>query len=186
MVSVEDLLRANGVTVASDFTYRANGVSADGNVLVGETVNATAFIARVVPTVPGGPSPGSGIIDVEQHFGTLASRPSVQIGLDHAGTILNGAHGDPMRNLLDAGRQSSSMTTDLGYNDGAGLHGGLGIANLGYGIGLEGGATARLSVGGLYTRQDIDTGGDFTQDGFYVVPEVSLPVMDGLYATLGG
>lgn len=78
------------------------------------------------------------------------------------------------------------MTPDLGYDDGAGPHGGLGIANLGYGIGLEGGATARLSVGGLYTRQDIDTGGDFTQDGFYVVPEVSLPVMDGLYATVGG
>ena len=93
MVSVEDWLRANGVTVASDFTSAASGVSADGNVVVGQTTSDTAFIARVVPTVPGSgptvpgaPPSGSGIIDVEQYFGTLAARPSVQIGLNDAGS----------------------------------------------------------------------------------------------------
>ncbi|MHB0953333.1 MAG: autotransporter domain-containing protein [Allorhizobium sp.] len=195
MLSVEDWLRANGVTVASDFSREANGVSADGNIVVGTTATDTAFIARVVPPAPGGgtsppsgggSSPGSGVIDVEQFMGTLAAKPSAPVGLVFAGTTLNGIHGEPMRNLLEAGRRSFAVTTDAGYDHGANAEGGFGVADFAYGIGLEGGITARLSAGGLYSSQDIDTGGDFTSRGVYLAPEVSLPLGGGLHATLGG
>lgn len=224
MVSVEDWLRNNGVTVASDFTKEAKGVSDDGSVVVGTTSSNTAFIARVAaPTSPGGGNPGngnpgggnpgggnpgggnpgngnpgngnsgngnsgggSGIIDVEQYSRTLAIKPSAQIGIDYAHTALNGVHGEPMRTLLDAGRQSFSVTADSGYDNGDFAEGGLAIGDIAYGIGLEGGATARIAFGGLYTKQDLDSGGDFSQKGFYLAPEVSLPIGSGLYATIGG
>jgi probable HAF family extracellular repeat protein len=180
MVSVEDWLRANGVTVENDFTRLGLGVSDDGSVIVGATDNNSAFIARVSDY-------GSGIIDVEQYMATLAGRPSAtQIALSIAGTTMNGAHGEPMRNLLDVGRQSLQMTTDVGYDNGRRSDGGVVISDFTYGLGLEGGITARLSAGGLYTKQDMDAGGDFKYRGFHIAPEVTLPVVDGLYATLGG
>ena len=183
MLAVEDWLRNNGVTIASDFTADAAAVSADGRVVVGTTESDTTFIARLVEHASGG---GSGIIDVAQYLTTVASLPSINIGISFAGTTLNGVHGEPMRNLLDAGRQSFSVTTDVGYDDGATSRGGLGLGDFSYAIGLEGGVTARLASGGLYTRQDIDTGGDFNQKGVYIAPEASLPIANGFYATVGG
>ncbi len=194
MRTVEDWLRDNGVTVARDFTADATGVSADGNIVVGNTVDANGnvdgngYIARVVvPTGNGGNSGGgSGIIDLEQYARTLAGKPTAQIGLDFAGTALNGAHGEPMRNLLDAGKQSFSVTADTGYDNGSFSDGGVGIGDLAYGIGLEGGATARFALGGLYTKQDLDDGGDFKQKGVYFAPEVTLPIGGQIYATVSG
>ena len=184
MVSVEDWLRSNGVTVATDFTKEAKGVSGDGKIVVGTTASNTAFIARVVAPQSGGG--GSGIIDLDQYSQTIAGRPGVQIGLDYAGTALNGVHGEPMRNLLSAGRQSISVTSDAGYDNGSTSEGFVGLGDLAYGIGLEGGATARFAVGGLYTHQDIDTGGHFSQNGLYLAPEISLPIAGLVYATVGG
>jgi probable HAF family extracellular repeat protein len=179
MISVEDWLRNNGVTVASDFTTEARGVSADGSVVVGTTVNSTAFIARVSST-------GSGIIDVNEFYSSLAAKPTANVGLNFAGTVLNGAHGEPMRNLLDVGQQSIWVTSDIGYDNGSASDGAFGLADFGYGLGLEGGATARFAFGGLYTDQDIDTGGNFINKGFYIAPEVTLPVAGNAYATVGG
>ncbi|MCZ7445981.1 autotransporter domain-containing protein [Agrobacterium rhizogenes] len=268
MVSVEDWLRGNGVTVASDFTGNASGVSADGNIIVGQTSSNTPYIARVVPanpatsetrtnlddvdtptsTAPDGgtrrprttepdsstssvpstsstpstpstysadpassrrPTPTtyaassgqpvssvtstrsivperSGIIDLDQYARTLAARPNAGVGLNIANIVLDGAHGMPMRSLLEPGHQSFSIVSDIGHNDGHDAAGAFGIADIGYGIGLEGGATARIAVGGLYDQRDINTGGDFIHSGFYISPEISLPLTDGLYATIGG
>lgn len=249
MISVEDWLRNNGIAVASDFTGSANGVSADGNIIVGQTRNNTPYIARIVLAVPAAPenngSPGpntpqrennsssntgtpahpatstdttetdrqeptastrsgtastssvasaapspvasaapspaasaatspaapaalpdkpahpvvpalSGIIDLGQYARTLAARPNAGIGLDIANTLLDGAHGAPMRNLLEPGRQSFSVVSDIGYDDGRGSAGGFGIADIAYGIGLEGGATARLALA-VFTTSAIST-----------------------------
>ncbi|MFK3778077.1 autotransporter domain-containing protein [Agrobacterium sp. NPDC089420] len=215
MVSVEDWLRGNGVTVDGDFTLNAMGVSADGNIIVGETQNGTSYIARVVPGETAAPqesgsagtnppqsennpsstagtptrsavSTRSGIIDRDQYARTLATRPNAGIGLDRANTVLDGAHGAPMRNLLEPGRQSFSIVSDIGYSEGQGSAGGFGIADIGYGIGLEGGATARMAFGSLYEDRDIDTGGDLIHKGFYIAPELSLPLTGGLHATIGG
>ncbi|MCS4242566.1 putative HAF family extracellular repeat protein [Rhizobium sp. BIGb0125] len=179
LISIEDWLRAAGVPVASDFTLVAEGVSADGNVVVGVTQNNSAFIARVS-------SVGSGIIDVNEFYASLANKPSANVGLNYAGTILNGAHGEPMRNLLQAGQQSLWVTSDIGYDNGSASDGAFGVADFGYGLGLEGGGTARFAFGGLYTDQDIDAGGNFINKGFYLAPELTLPVAGNLYATIGG
>lgn len=179
LISVEEWLRAAGVTVASDFTEVARGVSADGSVVVGVAENSSAFIARVS-------SIGSGIIDVNEFYASLANKPSANVGINYAGTILNGAHGEPMRNLLQAGQQSVWVTSDIGYDNGSASDGAFGLADFGYGLGLEGGGTARFAFGGLYTDQDIDAGGNFIHKGFYVAPELTLPVAGNLYATIGG
>jgi probable HAF family extracellular repeat protein len=178
LISIEDWLRAAGVPVASDFTLVAEGVSADGNVVVGVTQNNSAFIARVS-------SVGSGVIDVNEFYASLANKPSANVGLNYAGTILNGAHGEPMRNLLEAGQQSLWVTSDIGYDNGSASDGAFGVADFGYGLGLEGGGTARFAFGGLYTDQDIDAGGNFINKGFYIAPEVTLPVAGNVYATVG-
>jgi len=128
----------------------------------------------------------SGIIDLHQYASTLTARPNAGVGLAIANTVVDGAHGAPMRSLLEPGRQSFSIVSDIGDNDGRGAAGGFGIADIGCGIGLEGGATARISFGGLYHHRDIDTGGDFTEKGFYIASEISLPVASALHATIGG
>lgn len=181
MLSVEDWLRAAQITVVNDFTETANAVSDDGSIVAGVTMDGQPFIARLAPpnSDNGG---GSGVIDIEDFNATLVAHPKAQPGLLHASTVLHGAHGEPMRNLLDAGRQSLSVTGDTGY----GTNGGFGIGDIGYGIGLDGGITARLASGGVHARHDITTGGDFVADGFYIAPEVSLPLFDGLHATIGG
>ncbi len=179
MISVEDWLRNSGVTVDNDFTTTATGVSADGSVVVGQTESSSAFIARVS-------SVGSGIIDVNEFYSSLAGKPSVNVGLNFANTVLHGAHGEPMRNLLDVGQQSIWVTNDTGYDNGASSDGAFGLVDFGYGLGLEGGATARFAFGGLYSDQDIDAGGNFINKGFYIAPEVSLPVAGNVYATIGG
>jgi probable HAF family extracellular repeat protein len=183
MISVEDWLRNNGVTIATDFTREASGVSADGTVIVGTTQANTGFIARLAAEGSGG---GSGIIDMEEFAGSLAAKPTTIVGLNFANTILHGAHGEPMRNLLDVGKQSIWVTNDTGYDSGAVSDGAFGLVDFGYGLGLEGGATARFAFGGVYSDQDLDAGGNFINKGFYVAPEISLPVLDGLYATIGG
>ncbi|MCS4242538.1 putative HAF family extracellular repeat protein [Rhizobium sp. BIGb0125] len=178
MISVEDWLRNNGATVAQDFTDVARGVSADGTIIVGSTTQETAFIARLS-------SEGTGIIEVEEFASSLAAKPSASVALSFAGTILNGAHGEPMRNLLDAGQQSVWVTSDIGYDNGAASDGSFGLGDFGYGIGLEGGATARMTFGGVYSDQDIETGGKYISKGLYISPEVTLPVAGNVYATIG-
>jgi probable HAF family extracellular repeat protein len=190
MVSVEDWLRAGGITVAADFTSAANGISDDGSVVVGIKSNSRAFIARLAPTDNGGDDGGggggSGIIDIEEFNTTLVTHPTARPGVSHASTVLHGAHGEPMRNLLDPGRQSFSLTTDAGYDSTSSAKGGFAIGDIGYGIGLDGGITARVSAGGLNAYHSINSGGDFTTNGFYVAPEASVPVFEQFYATFGG
>jgi len=179
MISVEDWLRSNGVAIANDSTEQAYGTNADGSIVVGTTNNGSAFIARVS-------SVGSGIIDVNEFYTSLANKPGANVGLNFANTVLHGAHGEPMRNLLDVGQQSIWVTNDTGYDNGASSDGAFGLVDFGYGLGLEGGATARFAFGGLYSDQDIDAGGNFINKGFYIAPEVSLPVAGNVYATIGG
>lgn len=192
MLSVEDWLRANGVSVAADFSSEATATNADGSVVVGQTQAGTAFIARVAPpnvpgaAGPGTPGAGSGMIDLAAYAATLAAKPTGEVGSNLASTVMDGAHGQPMRNLLAPGQQSAWVTTDVGYDDDRGTRGGFGIADFGYGIGLGDGLTARMAGGGIYTRQTISTGGDFNYKGVYFAPEISVPMAGSLYATIGG
>lgn len=59
MQSVEDWLRANGATIATDITDRAKATNEDGSVVVGVTTDNKIFIARVSGSGGGG-GPGGG------------------------------------------------------------------------------------------------------------------------------
>ncbi len=50
MITVEDWLRNNGATIATDITQQAKATSCDGSVVVGTTSDSKAFIARVPST----------------------------------------------------------------------------------------------------------------------------------------
>jgi probable HAF family extracellular repeat protein len=176
MITVEEWLRNSGVSVSHDFTQNATGISADGTVIVGTTEYSSAYIARS----------GSGIVDVEQFARSLSGSPSARTSLDQASTALNGLHGDPMRNRLDAGRQYLQISTDGGYDKSDASNGGLVITDLTYAYGFEGGITARIAAGGLYTDKNLEAGGDFNQKGLFISPEVTLPVTGAIYATVSG
>ena len=179
MQTVESWLNRNGLTIGQDMTETATGVSADGSVVVGDATGGGVFIARVGET--------AGIIDVGQYNSTIVAKPSAQVGLGYANTVLQGAHGEPMRDLLGLGQRSVAFTSDIGYDDSRVSNGGVGIGDVTFGYGLAEGVTARFAGGGLYTQQDIETGGDFHQAAFYMAPEATIALgSSNVFATIGG
>lgn len=91
MQSVEDWLKTNGVTVADTIkTQEATGVSADGNVVVGNTQDGRGFIARV-------DNNGNGMIDPQTfRAGLHRVAASGQTAQSNAELVLHGMHGNSM------------------------------------------------------------------------------------------
>lgn len=130
----------------------------------------------------------SGIIDTAKYFPTVAQANNiiVQSGVSSADTIMFGAQGAPMRNLLNAGQRSVWGTIDGGYDNGDHADVRLALGDFGFGYGIADGVTARFSVGATYTEQDLDAGGEVRQRGFYFSPEVSADLGKNVYVTVGG
>ncbi|KIQ02253.1 hypothetical protein RU07_12490 [Agrobacterium tumefaciens] len=181
LTTVEDWLRANGATIAVDTTATAESVSNNGNVVAGMTQNGQFYYARVDAL-------GAGIITPEQFLPTIqsaaATPTTTQLG--SANTAMFGAQGSPMRNLLNAGQRSAWGTVDSGYDKSDASDGGFGLGEIGMGYGIADGVTGRFAIGGTYTNQDLEGGGDFNFKGFYLSPEVTANVVSNLYVTLGG
>jgi len=202
MISVEDWLESQGATIGNAVTASADFVSEDGSVIVGATTTGSSYIARVAANEDnGGCAPnadmchgggnnggGSGIIDTAKFYPTvaMANNVVVQGGVNSADTIMFGAQGAPMRNLLTVGQKSVWGTIDGGYDESDNADGGLALGEFGFGYGIADGVTARFSVGGTYTDQDLDAGGDVRQRGFYLSPEVSADLGQNVYLTVGG
>jgi len=197
MISIEDWLESQGATIGSAMTATADLVSDDGDVIVGQTTTGTTYIARIVENngcppsadmCEGGGGGGSGIIDTTKFYPTvaMASNVVVQSGVNSADTIMFGAQGAPMRNLLTTGQRSVWGTIDGGYDNGENADGGLALGEFGFGYGIADGITARFAVGGTYTDQDLDAGGNVRQRGFYLSPEVSADLGRNVYMTVGG
>jgi uncharacterized protein YhjY with autotransporter beta-barrel domain len=131
---------------------------------------------------------GNGSTDTAQILPTVAATNNVVVqgGVNSADTIMFGAQGAPMRNLLNVGRKSVWGTIDGGYDNSDSADGGLALGEFGFGYGIADGVTARFSVGGTYTDQDLDAGGNVRQRGFYVSPEFSADLGQNVYVTLGG
>jgi probable HAF family extracellular repeat protein len=187
MLSVEQWLAASGVSLGSVTTHTADFVSNDGSIVVGQTSDNSTYIARV--TTDGSSSGGgSGIINTSKYLPTVAAanNVAVQNGVYAADTIMFGAQGEPMRNLLAQGQKSIWGTVDGRYDNSQAADGGLGLGEFGFGYGIADGVTGRFSVGGTYTDQDLDAGGDVRERGFYLSPEVSADVGQNLYLTVGG
>lgn len=180
MITVEQWLRDAGVTVEQDFTQSANSVSADGNTIVGRNRMGDIYIAHVGET--------AGVIDVEDYIASAAQTNSVAIGVQtsSANTIMFGAQGSPMRNLLEVGRRSVWGTVDTGYDSGTKSEGALALGDFGFGHGLMDGVTVRLQGGVTHTDQDLYDGGDFQARGWYLAPEVTANLLGDLHLTVGG
>ncbi|WP_288430101.1 autotransporter domain-containing protein [uncultured Agrobacterium sp.] len=176
MLSIEQWLAASGVA-AGYSTSTAEYISDDGKVVIGMTDDYAIYVARL-----------GGIIKQEEFFPAVVQVGSsaVQNGVSSANTIMFGAQGNPMRNLLGAGERSAWGTVDAGYDNGDTSKGGLALGEFGIGYGILDGVTARFSVGGTYTKQDLDTGGWVKQEGYYLSPELSANVASNLYVTFGG
>ena len=203
MISVDDWLRDAGVTLDTDITSGAKYVSADGNIVTGFTQDGLIYIAKVSVDEEtdtdtdtdgdddgsgssGGDNSGSGIITYDDFLPTLYGVQVTSPALAQASTVMFGAQGSPMRNLLSLGQKSVWGTVDSGFDNGPSSDGGLALGDFGMGYGIADGVTARLSVGATYTRQDLDDGGEFRNRGYYVAPEVSALLGDNVYLTVGG
>lgn len=181
MITVDQWLRDNGVTLEEDITRNALFVSADGKTVVGnQQFSDDIYIAHVGET--------SGVVDVTDYVTSAAQTNSVAIGLQtsSASTVMFGAQGSPMRNLLEAGRRSVWGTVDAGYDSGTKSEGALALGDFGFGYGLMDGVTVRLQGGTTYADQDLYDGGDFQARSWYVAPEVTANLLGDLYLTIGG
>lgn len=188
MITVDQWLRDNGVTLEEDITRNALFVSADGKTVVGnKKLSNDMYLAHVGVAEDGGEDP-VGVIDVTNYVASAAQTNSVAIGLQtsSASTVMFGAQGSPMRNLLDVGRRSVWGTVDTGYDSGTKSEGAMALGDFGFGYGLMDGVTLRLQGGATYTDQDLYDGGDFQARGWYVAPEVTASLLGDLYLTVGG
>ncbi len=178
MQTVEDWLRANGVSVPNDVTYAAYALSADGNVVAGQLDNGHAFVARVDAV-------GSGLITLDDLSQSLADTAR---GLDNtqasARLQIEGAHGRPLLRQVAPGRKTFWVAGDWGRDDHGARNGDTGLAEVGLGHNL-GVVQINVALGLTRNRQSLALGGKADTDGRYLLAEALIPVRAGLVATVG-
>ena len=177
LITVEQWLRDNGVAVPVDVTNQAYGVSADGNVVVGNLDNGHAFVARVTPK-------GSGIMDVVNYQGSLAGTGNVtSLALHGAEMVIHGAHGSPMRGRVAAGQSAFWANGDVGNNGHDRFGGNLSSAEIGLAHNWGNGLQGNLALGHQSETQGLELGGETRMRGTYLMPELIWQASDSLYAT---
>lgn len=192
MLTVDDWLRNSGVTLASDVTSSAEGVSADGRVIVGDLRNGKAYIARGAatgdttdPAEPSDPSPG--IIAVEDYMRSFNGLPRhIFVPQQVADLAMNGANSSPMFHRLSGGQRAVWATGDLGAVRNDFGTGPTGTGELGFAYAPNDDITLRLAIGTSYSKADLDLGGFSRVEGSYILPEASFAVAPSVYATLTG
>ncbi|THV22972.1 autotransporter domain-containing protein [Peteryoungia ipomoeae] len=179
MQSIEEWLAGAGVDPGFD-SKDAEFISDNGNVVMGSTLDGDIYVARVGDI--------SGVIIESEFYPTVvqAASSAVQNSVSSANTVMFGAQGNPLRNRLGAGERSVWGTVDGGYDNSDISEGGLALGEFGLGYGITDGITARISVGGTYSDQDLDAGGWVKQRGFFLSPEVTADLGSNLFLTLGG
>ncbi|WP_334157932.1 autotransporter domain-containing protein [Oryzomicrobium sp.] len=176
MQSVENWLRSTGVTVAQDITSRATGVNQDGSVVVGNTQNNTAFIARA----------SSGLITLPDVARSLAgTTQGAGMALSATGVLLNGAHSRPLMRRVAEDKNTFWLAGDWGRDDHGARDGDFGLAELGLGRNF-GPVQLNVSLGQTWAKQKQVQNGRTQADGTYLLVEALLPVHGDLWAVLGG
>lgn len=178
MQSVEDWLRAAGVSVPADITRRANAANADGSVVVGMLANNEAFIARVAGV-------GSGLVTLQDLQQSLnASSEGSNMALSSGNLLINGAHGRPLMRLVGEGQNTFWLAGDWGRDDHGSRHGDVGLAEIGLGrhFGI---AQLNVSLGQTWAGQKHTLGGRTKVGGSYLLAEALIPVSRGFWATFG-
>ncbi len=179
MQSVEDWLRAAGVSVPVDITRNANATNSDGSVVVGELASSgAAFIARVS-------SVGSGLVtlaDVQQSLAGTARGGSM--ALSAVGMVLNGAS-RPLARRVAAGQRAFWLAGDWGRDDHDSRDGDMGLAEVGFGHNF-GPVQLNVSLGQTWAKQNQVLNGRAKSDGTYLLAEALVPLSGNLWASFGG
>ena len=200
MQSVEDWLRAAGVTVTSDFTRIANATNRDGSVVVGQTAAGTAFIARVVSPVtppveppvtppvtpPGGP--GSGLLLLDAALASSLSSVSgvTQSLLSGSEMVMNGMHGMPLNYRIAEGQSTVWGGGDWGrYTQDSDTNGNVGVGEIGGGYNF-GPAQLNGAVGYSQNKQDLSSTSTQKSTGTYLYGEVLAPLTKSIWGVLSG
>lgn len=179
MQTVEDWLRAAGVSVPVDITEKAYATNRDGSVVVGYLASSMAFIARVAPV-------GSGLVTVADLQQSLAgTMGGGDTALRTAGLLLNGAHSRPLSRRVAQGRDTFWVAGDWGTDDHGSRSGDLGLAEVGMGRNF-GPVQVNVSLGQTWAKQNLVLNGSTKADGTYLQAEVLAPVTGNLWAVLGG
>jgi probable HAF family extracellular repeat protein len=194
MMSVDNWLRAQGVTLSSDVTATAQGVSADGNVIVGQSQNGNGYIARGATTVtsPGNPNSkqtvSAGIMNPATYQATLAGAGTARLNaaVQGADMTINGDNSSPMYNLLQVGQSSVWTSGDLGRVYTKAFSGTVAVGELGVAYSPVQGFVTRFSGGRTYTKSTLTQGGDSRIQGGYVLPEATLLLGHQIYGTITG
>jgi len=183
MQRVADWLSAAGVTVAAGYTMtNANGVSADGSVVVGESTGpdgTEAFIACVSSSCSGAIT----LSDVQNSLAGSARAGAMSLGVSN--TVINGAHSRPLSRRVAEGQKTFWLAGDWGRDDHGSRSGDLGLAEVGFGHNF-GAAQLNASLGQTWAQQKQVLDGSAKADGTYLLAEALIPVSGQLWATLGG
>ncbi len=178
--TIEEWLAAHGVAVnpAAPKTFNANGVSADGTVVVGVLDNNQSYLARAT----------SGLIDLAQFNRSLAANAGVAgLGLREADLALHGAHGSPLRGLPARGRQNVWLAGDWGRGDRSADSGSVAAGEFGYSRGLADGVVIRAALGRSDGDRATPFGGKTRTQGAYLLPELTVRLgASPFFATLSG
>lgn len=166
MQSVESWLRANGISVPVDVTAEATGVSADGNVVVGNLERGFAFLARVEQA-------GSGLVTLQDLQTSLQGNTNAGIqAASLGGMVLNGAHSRPLAQRVAPGKSCLWMAGDAGRDDHGERDGTLGLIEIGGCYGFSENIQGSISVGRTSSRQNLVFNGRSSVSTTYGMAEV--------------
>jgi len=164
------------VVVTSPVTSLLPTVVTDPVSTVPATAAPTQSGALPTPVVS---APGSGLIDVDDFMAGLSGvrAQTSAIALNTGDLTLNGLHGNPMRGLLPAGKQSVWASGDIARNGHNAAGSDLGLGEIGYSANLMQGWQVNLALGHTADTQKGPGGNRTRVQSTYVLPEliVQLP-----------
>ena len=181
MQSVENWLRAAGVTVASDITDTAYATNSNGSVVVGSLTDGTAFIARVT-------DPGSGLLALDAALASsLRSVGGVtQSLLSGSEMVLNGMHGMPLNYRVATGQSTVWGGGDWGrYTQDSDTNGNLGVGEIGGGYNF-GPIQLNAAIGYSRNAQNLSATSTQKSTGTYLFGEVLTPFTPSIWGVLSG
>lgn len=186
MRSLDSLLADSGVDLGGIHMSNANSTSRDGTIIVASGDNRRSYIVRLsLPQSQNATS--AGVMD-EENFQSSLSQAAATLTFGHrmSDLTLNGAHGKPMRSVLEDGQNSVWAGGDLARLLGDDYSGFRGLGEIGFGHGFGDGVSAQVSIGGFGEETSLDTGGEASGRMLYIVPEVGFDLRDNLRMTLTG
>lgn len=178
--TVADWLRDNGVSVAVDDLEVAKGTNADGSVVVGDTQDGRAFIARISEW-------GSGMVELDDLQQSLyASQSLSALSLASAELALHGAHSRPLARRVEPGRSCLWLAGDWASDDHGRRDGSASLAELGGCLALSPSLQLSLGYGRTFSQQRLSEDGRASLRGDYLFAELLGEVAPTLWATFGG